>query len=121
MYNLLGVENEREKTKLGGHVEEQFGHYHKGESSIEEKPERIEGSPASAPQLHRFQWRLRLSFPCEFESYGGRSCYNQSANQDLPLKPVPEDGSFYFIPHLSTLSDQMTKSDEILSGFWVCG
>jgi len=69
---LLGVENEGKKSILGDHVREYFGHTKEDQNSVKEKPKRIKGSPACAPQVHRIQ---RL----------------------LPLKPVAKAFSFFTV------------------------
>lgn len=91
---LLGVENEGKKSILGDHVIEHFGHTKEDQSSVKEKPNRIEGSPACAPQVHRIQ-RLLLCFLHKFQSYHCWNSNNQSTNQHLPLKPVARAFSFF--------------------------
>lgn len=87
---VLGVEKEDEESEGSNSLIKQESHSNKGESTVEEKPSRVEVSPARGPHIDGLQWVPSAAAPLPKKADRDRSGEDDDdcTNQHLPLHPV---------------------------------
>lgn len=88
--NLLGIEKEDKESEGSNSLIKQESHSHKRESTVQEKPSRMEVPPARGPQIDGLQWvpSGTAPLPEEDDCDRRREDKDECANQYLPLQPV---------------------------------